>query len=116
MKRVLKVSLFLGILVLPLAVSAAVDPVVTICNILHTIKIIIAAIGFGIAVIMLIAGGIGYMTAGGNEEKATKARTMIINSLIGIAIVFAAVFILALVEGLLIGGGVTIIGNPCGGF
>ena len=115
MKKVLAVSLFLFFLASPLIVFAqGVDPTVVACNILNKIKIVIAAIGFGIAVIILIAGGIGYMTAGGNEEKSTKAKKLMINAIIGIAIVFAAVFILALVEGLLVGAGISVLGNPCG--
>ena len=114
MKKVLLVFLFLTFLALPLVASAAIDPVITICNLLNKIKIIIAAVGFGIAAIMLIAGGISYMAAGGDPEKATKAKKLIINSLIGMAIVVGAVFLLALVEGLLSGAGVSLIGNPCG--
>jgi type IV secretory pathway VirB2 component (pilin) len=115
MKKVLAVSLFVSFLALPLIVNAAgVDPVGTVCNLLQVIKTIIAAIGFGIAIIVLIVGGIGYMTAGGNEEKATKSKKLMINAIIGIAIVFAAVFILALVQGLLAGADINVIGDPCG--
>lgn len=115
MKKVLPIIL-LSLFLLPLVVSAYVEPVQTICALLNKIKIIIAAIGFGIAVIMLIWGGIMYMTAGGNDEKATKARKLIINAVIGIIIIFAATFILNLVEGFLVGGGITPnpFGNPCG--
>jgi len=117
MKKFLPVFLFLA-LALPLLANAAVDPEGIICNILHKIKMIIAAIGFGIAVIMLIWGGIKYMTSGGSDEKATTAKKLIVNAVIGIVIIFAATFILALVEGLLVGAGVQInpFGNPCGGF
>lgn len=40
-----------------------------------------------IAVIMIIYGGIGYMTAMGNEEKVTKAKKIIMYAIIGIVIV-----------------------------
>ena len=117
MKKFLPVFLLLA-MALPLVASAAIDPVLTICTLLNKIKVIIAAVGFGIAVIILIWGGIAYMTAGGNDEKATKARKLIVNAIIGIAIIFAATFILNLVEGLLIGGGITPnpFGNPCGSY
>lgn len=117
MKKLLPVLLFL-FLTLPLIASAYVNPEQTICSLLNKIKIIVAAVGFGIAVIMLIWGGILYMTAGGDTEKADKAKKLIINAIIGIAIIFAATFILGLVEGLLVGAGVQLnpFGNPCGGF
>lgn len=43
-----------------------------------------------IFMIMIVAAGDLWMTAGGNEEKITKARTMILNAAIGILIVFGA--------------------------
>jgi type IV secretory pathway VirB2 component (pilin) len=115
MKKIVPVFLGLFLLMVPLVVFAQQypDPVETICNILNIIKTIVLAIGLGIAVIILIIGGIQYMTAGGDAEKANNAKRMIINGIIGIAIVFAAAFILALVQGLLVGGGVSIFTNPC---
>jgi type IV secretory pathway VirB2 component (pilin) len=109
-------SVFLGLLflIVPLFVFAQYpDPVQTICDILNIIKTIILAIGLGIAVIVLIIGGIQYATAGGSAEKAQNARKMLIAAVIGIAIVFAAAFILAIVQGMLVGGGVSIFTNPC---
>lgn len=114
MKKVLVVSLFLSFLILPLVVSAAVvDPEITLCNLLKKIEKIIAAIGFGLAVILLVAGGIMYMTAGGDAEKSGKARKLMVNALIGIAIVFGAIFIVDLVAGLLSGAGISILTNNC---
>lgn len=113
MKKVLPVFLTLFLL-MPLIASAQYpDPILTICNILNIIKIIILAIGLGIGVIILIIGGIGYMVAGGDPEKATKSKKLIINALIGIVIVLAAAFILALVQGILVGAGISIFTNPC---
>jgi len=45
---------------------------------------------FAIAVVVLIAAGAMYVTAGGDEEKAKKARKLITYALIGIAIVLLA--------------------------
>lgn len=90
------------------------DPIVTICNILQVIKDILLAVGLGIAVIILIIGGIKYMTSGGDPEKAKSGRQMIVNALIGIVIILAAAFILALVQGLLVKSGISIFANPCG--
>lgn len=46
-----------------------------------------------IAVIYLIYGGILYITAGGDAEKATKGRTALINAIIGIIIIALAIVI-----------------------
>lgn len=46
--------------------------------------LIIAAM---IAVLYLIFGGVTYLTAGGDAEKVTKAKTTIINSVIGIIVI-----------------------------
>lgn len=113
MKKALPIFLVLFVLALPLIANAAVNPEIVICNLLKNIEKIIAAIGFGLAVILLIAGGIGYMTAGGNPEKADKAKKLMINAIIGIVIVFAAIFILDLVAGLLSGSGISILTNNC---
>ena len=113
MKKALPIFLVLFVLALPLIANAAVNPEIVICNLLKNIEKIIAAIGFGLAVILLIAGGIQYMTAGGNPEKADKAKKLMINAIIGIVIVFAAIFILDLVSGLLSGSGISILSNNC---
>jgi len=55
-------------------------------------KIINVAIGFLgiIAVIIILIGGFKWMTAGGNEEKATEALTLIKSGVIGLIIILAA--------------------------
>lgn len=57
----------------------------------------LVAIGF------VIAGGIGFITSQGSPDETTKARTMVINALIGLAIAIIAV------------GVVSFIGNRLGG-
>lgn len=47
-----------------------------------------------IAFVYLIISGVNYITAGGDAEKATKARTGILNAIIGIVVVVLAYFIL----------------------
>ncbi|MBM2820994.1 MAG: conserved rane protein of unknown function [Candidatus Berkelbacteria bacterium] len=47
-----------------------------------------------LAVVYLVYGGVLYITAGGDAEKATKGRTALINAVIGIIIVLLAVVIL----------------------
>lgn len=47
-----------------------------------------------LAVIFIIWGGVAYMTAGGDETKATAAKTRIWNGVIGAAVVLAVGVIL----------------------
>jgi len=47
--------------------------------------------------ILIIYGGFLWLTAGGNEEKLTKAKSLLINAVIGLIIVFAAYAIIYLV-------------------
>ena len=51
-------------------------------------------IGVVIAVIFIIWGGIKYMTARGDEKKATEAKTAIFNGIIGAAVVLGVGVIL----------------------
>ena len=50
----------------------------------------IFAFAIVLSVILIIVGGISYMTAGGDDTKTTAARKKIIYGLIGIAVVIAA--------------------------
>jgi len=43
--------------------------------------------------ILVIVSGIGWMTAGGNEDKVSKAKTRLIQAIIGLAITVTAYFI-----------------------
>jgi len=115
MKKFIPIFLLL-FLIVPLVAMAQADIQTSVCLALNLIKILIASIGFGLAVIILIVGGIQYMISGGDEEKAKKAKKWIINALIGIAIILAAVFIIALVQSFLIGSGLqNPLTDPCGG-
>lgn len=58
-------------------------------------------IGFAVALIIIIVGGISYMTAGGDEEKTGTAKKRIITGLIGAAIILLAGVILDTVVGFL---------------
>lgn len=55
-------------------------------------SIIMGALGFVgvIFLILMIAGGLMWMTASGNEERVTKAKSLITNAVIGMIIVFSA--------------------------
>ncbi|PIQ78126.1 MAG: hypothetical protein COV79_05500, partial [Parcubacteria group bacterium CG11_big_fil_rev_8_21_14_0_20_41_14] len=43
-----------------------------------------------VAVIIILAGGFKWMTAGGNEDKVSESRQMIIQGVIGLVVIFAA--------------------------
>jgi hypothetical protein len=60
------------------------------------LKIIGWLLFFGavIAVVYLIWAGYQYITAGGDPEKATKAKTAIINAIIGIVVIILSYAIL----------------------
>lgn len=55
----------------------------------NIIKVIIGLIGL-IALIIFIVGGFLWMTAGGDEEQVKKAKDLMKNAVIGIAIVVLA--------------------------
>ena len=61
----------------------------TVGNIIGALLSFVGTIFF----IFIIISGIQWMTAGGNEEKVSKARTRVINASIGLAITVAAYFI-----------------------
>ncbi len=53
------------------------------------IRVVLGFLGI-IAVIIILIGGFRWMTAGGNEEKVTGARKLIVAGIIGLAIILAA--------------------------
>ena len=59
-------------------------------NLINTIINITLLIAGVLAVFYLIWGGISYVTAGGDAEKASKGRVAITNAIIGIAIMAAS--------------------------
>lgn len=60
----------------------------------------IVAIAAAVAFIYLVVSGIQYITAGGDSEKATKARTGILNAIIGIVVIALAWIIVSFAAGL----------------
>lgn len=59
---------------------------------------IIAIIWF---IFLLITGGYGYMTAGGDKAKIEKAQKTITNGIVGLAITVFAIFIVKFIGSLL---------------
>lgn len=98
MKKILlylAVSLFL---LIPLFALAAVTrgawTLEDITDILDDVANWCYVIGFSVAIIVLIIGGIQYMTSGGDEEKQKSAKKIIITGLIGAAVILLAGVIL----------------------
>jgi hypothetical protein len=60
-----------------------------ITTITRIIKIGLSLLGL-IAVVIILAGGFKWMTAGGNEDKVGEAKKMIISGVIGLAIILSA--------------------------
>ncbi len=53
------------------------------------INVVMGFLGM-IAVIMILAAGFMWMTAGGNEENSKKAQKLLVNAIIGLVIIFSA--------------------------
>ena len=56
------------------------------------VNIIRIALGFLglVAVIIIIYGGYTWMTAGGNEDKVSSAKKILVNAVIGLVIIFVS--------------------------
>jgi hypothetical protein len=55
----------------------------------NAIFVVLGFLGI-IAIIMIVIGGLMWMISGGNEEKAKKARGILVNAIIGLFIVLLA--------------------------
>ncbi len=86
------------LLLVPIMASAAIArggwTLQDILDILDEVANWLYVIGFAIALIIIVVGGITYMTASGDEEKVGKAKKTIITGLIGAAIILLAGIIL----------------------
>ncbi|MFZ5559214.1 MAG: pilin, partial [Patescibacteria group bacterium] len=75
----------------------------TIDEIIEAIVTLIVAIGLGVGVIMIIWSAILYMTSAGNEQKVATAKKALMWTVIGIAILLSARFIIMLLVEVLSG-------------
>jgi len=71
-----------------------------LCNLLWIVQQILYAVGIGLAGIMVVMGGITYMSARDDEAQTAKAKKMITNGLIGFAIVISFALIMGFVRGI----------------
>lgn len=104
MKKILLYSAVSLFVVVPLLVSAqgpsrGAWTLQDIIDILNDVANWAYVIGFSVAIIVLIVGGIQYMTSGGSEDKQKTAKKIIITGLIGAAIILLAGIILDTVVG-----------------
>lgn len=84
----------------------------SIVDIVRAIIQFILVVAFVLAFIMLLIGGIRWITAGGDEKAVGSARNMITAALIGLVVVLVAFALIKLVETFfgvsIISGGVAI--------
>lgn len=73
--------------------------------ILRIINIALAIAGL-VAVLFLIIGGFRYITSGGNEETAEKAKKVILNAIIGIVVIILSFVIVRVISNALLNKGV----------
>lgn len=57
---------------------------------INTIFNLVFAIAGAVFVILLLVGGVQYLTAAGNEEATAKARRLLVDAIVGLVIVLAA--------------------------
>lgn len=99
-KKILTTIVLSGLLVFPLIGLAAETPGEGAPTVVNTAEDLIALIGtvgdwiflalLAVATVFLIYAGFLWITAGGDPNSATKARTMLINALIGVGVALLA--------------------------
>lgn len=70
-------------------VEPTIDPARGVSEIVGFTNFIVSIVG-PIAVLVMLAGGVMYMTAAGNQENMDKAKRMIFTALIGIVLMYGA--------------------------
>lgn len=73
----------------------------TISDIIAKITEALKIVAIPLGAVMIIISGVQYMTSAGNVEKAIKAKKTIFYTIIGVAIVVAADFIVDLIREIL---------------
>lgn len=115
MKKFFSALVLMGLLVVPVVgladIAAPETPDTTAPELIESaadLKTIIDNIGnwvfvilLSVAAIFLIVAGFFFITAGGNPEQVTKARQMLINALIGVAIALGAKGLVAVIGSIL---------------
>ena len=92
-------------LLLPIFVSAQ-SRINTACDVIRLVGLVASWFGifvFIVAVMTMLYAGLLFMTGGGSEERITKAKSVLIWGLIGIAVALFATGAVAFVQSI-IGG------------
>ena len=82
----------------PIVPMESIGKVNNILTVIQAIIRFILIVAFIAAFIMLLIGGIRWITAGGDEKGVASARNMITAALIGLVVVLVAYAIIRLVE------------------
>jgi len=111
MKKVLSAIALTGMLALPLIGLAqevppeeAPTPITTAGGFIDLIERIgnwIFSFLLVVAGVFIIYAGFLWVTAGGNPENVTKAKTMLINALVGVAIALVAKGLVMVIRGVI---------------
>lgn len=73
---------------------SSTDATSSIDRIVHTVINLLSAVVGIVAVIMIIVGGLRYITSGGNDTSVTSAKNTILYAIIGLIIVaFAQILV-----------------------
>ncbi|MFA5013625.1 MAG: hypothetical protein WC520_03650 [Candidatus Paceibacterota bacterium] len=97
----------ISVLLAPIFVNAEVvlpppiDP--NIMKILDRVFIFLSNIAFAVVPLMIIWAALIFITAGGNPEKITKARQIILYAVIGLVIILFSRGIIATIQWIIIG-------------
>jgi hypothetical protein len=75
------------------------NPITGSNGLLINITDIVAFVAGAAAILLIIIGGLRYITSAGNTEKANSARSTIINALIGLAVIVLATSLITYVVG-----------------
>jgi len=67
-------------------------------GIVNKITDLLVTIVIPVATVMIIISGIQYMTSGGNEERANRAKKTLLYTIVGVAIVLVAKFIVGIIQ------------------
>ena len=98
-KNILKkagIGMAWGVALFPLAALAVVDERVIITSptqistILTNVLNIVSGVVFTVALIMLLWAAILYLTAGGSEDRVSRAKNYLIYAIVGIAVAVLA--------------------------
>lgn len=73
------------------------DPIAGPNGLIRTVANIVAMIGGIIAVVFIVIGALGFITSGGDSQKAATARSRVLSGVIGLVIIALAWAIVSIV-------------------